>query len=361
MLDKLSQETRGKVEPFVNRMQSFATKIQARVQEIKEEADAGLNELIQVNALDSNAIAAGFNAVKARIQGLGDKVQGAEEKLEEEWEEAVEDLDLEGEEQSAVYVLWAGIVNKSRALQHKLEQWAEEIEAKKQADWARLVYKMAQQECQKERQCPSCGAGIQVEIQHAHSAVRCPHCDSVNELDIGMATGLYYQGLGIHALSHEAAFGDWIAQHDAELAFNAWRHPTDDDRKAYLDAARTYWTNYYQTTLKLHPGFNRTLEEAVDAKMSHYSAYDNAHDQKERAFYGKLVRAARAGDEAALRELMQNAEDVEECAVAIHERGDRQGAVMALKIQHQIEDEDEDLREWLQEKLAELDENLATR
>jgi hypothetical protein len=361
MLDKLSGEARSKVEPFLNRFDTFAQKITSRVQEIEAEADAGLSELIQGSPLDTGALSAGFSAVKSRIQQLGDKVQSAEEKLEEEWEESTGDLDLEGEEQSAMYQLWFGLVNRSRDLQHKLEQWAEKIEVKKNADWARVLYKMAEQECTKPRSCPSCGASIEVSIQHAHSAVRCPHCDSVNELDIGQATGLYYQGNGVHSLAQETSFELWVAQHEAEKAYNAWRHPTDDDRKAYLDAVTNYWTAYYQATQKLHPGFKQTIEEAVGARLAHYHQYDPGKDQSDRAYYGQLVRLAKARDSAALKAHMQNAEDLEECASAIHEHGDRDGAVLALQIQYQLEDEDEDQQEWIQEKLNELDENLANR
>lgn len=361
MLDKLSAETKSKVEPFLSRWEGFAQKIQGRVKEIQEEADAGLEELIQANPLDAGSLSAGFSAVKSRIQSLGDKVQGAEEKLEEEWEEATDDLDLEGEEQSAVYRLWFGIVNGSRELQRKLEQWAEQVESKKNADWARVLYKLAEVECAQPRSCPSCGASIEVSIQHAHSAVKCPHCDSVNELDIGQATGMYYQGNGVHSLAHEAASEQWIAQDDAEKAYNDWRHPTDDDRKTYLDAVTAYWTTYYQATQKLHPGFSQSIEEAVQGRLAHYHQYDPVSDQSARTYFGQLIRLARAGDQAALKSHMQAGDDLEDCISAIHEHGDREGTVLALGIHYELEDEDEDQNEWTQEKLKELDEQLANR
>jgi hypothetical protein len=176
-----------------------------------------------------------------------------------------------------------------------------------------------------------------------------------------MATGLFYQGLGVHSLSQEAALDLWAAQHDAERDYNDWRHPTDDDRKAYLDQVRTYWTAYYEATMKFHPGYPRTIEESVNDKMSHFDAYDNEQDKKDRAFYGQLLRLAKAGDQAGLKAHMQQAEDLDECPSAIHEHGDRDGTVLALRIQYELEDEDEDQQEWIQEKLKDLDEALATR
>jgi phage FluMu protein Com len=361
MLEKLAAEVRGKVEPFVERWKKFEGKLIARAQEVEDEAQAGLNELIQINALDPNSISAGFNAVKNRVMGLGDKIEAAMEKLEGEWEEATEDLDLEEQVQNTLYRIWYGIVRESRVLQHKLEQWGNKIEIKKNADWARILYKMAEGECKKERQCPSCGAGIEVSIQHAHSAIKCPHCDSVNEMDIGMATGLYYQGNGVHSLAQEAAADKYMALQNAEHDFNEWRHPTDEDRDKYMAAAADYWTGYYQAYQKLHPGFSQTIEEAVKGRMAHYDQYDNVQDQTDRLFYGDLVRKAQARDRDSIREHLEGAEDPDEAPSAVHEHGDREGTIVVLQVLHEMQDEDEEIHEWIQEKLKELDEDLATR
>jgi hypothetical protein len=361
MLDKLNAELRGIVEPFVNRWKTFEGKLTGRAQEIENEANAGLDELVKMNPLDPNAISAGFNAVKARLQGLGDKIDSAIEKIEEEWEEATEDLELEEDQYPLLSQVWFGIVRDSRALQHKLEKWHEGIEVKKNADWARLLFNMAQEECGKPHSCPSCGAGIDVTIQHAASAVKCPHCDSVNEINVGPATGYYYQGNGVHALAQEAVFEKFMAQIDAERDYNEWRHPTDDDRKKYLGVVAAYWTAYYEATQGLHPGFKQTVEEAVKGRLAHYAQYDNAQDQSDRAFYGELLRLAAARDEAGLMSHLEGAEDLDECPSAVHEHGDRDGTILVLKAVHKLEDEDDSLKDYIKEKLTDLDQDLATR
>jgi len=230
MLDKLNAELRGIVEPFVNRWKPFEGKLTGRAQDIENEANAGLDELVKMNPLDPNAISAGFNAVKARLQGLGDKIDSAIEKIEEEWEEATEDLELEEDQYPLLSQVWFGIVRDSRNLQYKIEKWHESIEIKKNADWARLLFKMAQEECSKPHSCPSCGAGIDVTIQHAASAVKCPHCDSVNEINVGPATGYYYQGNGVHGLAQEAVFEKFMAQLDGEKGLQ--RMASSDRRRS---------------------------------------------------------------------------------------------------------------------------------
>jgi len=361
MLSKLSPETKAVVEPFVNRYETFEGKVAGRAAEVEQEAGEGLDELIQMNPLDPNAISAGFNAVKNRFDGLGTKVEQAMEKLEEEWEEATGDLDLEGEELSALYGTWYGMVNKSRLFMNRLEHWHEKVEAKKNADWARILYKLAEEECQKPRACPSCGAPIDIDIKHAHSAIRCPHCDSVNEMDIGMATGLYYQGNGVHSLAHEKVLDKWMGIHDAEYRFNEFRHPTNEDRARHLDAARTYWTAYYQEFQKLHPGFKQTIEEAVAGRMGFYDQYDNPDDQQQRAYYSQLLGLVASGDLGAVRDHMEGFDDRDEVPSAVLEHGDREGTVLTLQALYELDDEDEDRDEWIMEKLKDLDEELANR
>jgi hypothetical protein len=229
------------------------------------------------------------------------------------------------------------------------------------ANWARTLQKMSAEELKRPRQCPSCGAAMNVEIKHAASTVTCPHCGSANELEVGPATGLFYQGLGVHALSHEAAWKLWLAQHDAERAFHFFRHPTDADRQAYLNAAKAYWAAYYQVTHKVHPDPNLTVEKGVEAKLAHYQAYDQPQEQQERAYFGKLVQLAKARDRKGLEAHMQAGSDLDACAEAIHEHGDREGATLALQIQHRLADESDDLNDWVGEKLRELDQQLAQR
>ena len=363
MLDQMNAELRPVVEPFVGRYEAFDGKIRARAKEIFEEADEGLDELIQAAPLDPNALAAGFNAVSGRLHGLDDKVSSAMEKIEEEWEEATDDLDLEPDQNSLLYRAWFGLVNKSRELQSDLERLREQIEMKKNADWARVLWKMAEQEMAKPRACPSCGSPIEPTIQHAHQTIACPHCGSANEPSMGQATGLYYQGLGVHALAREAAWDLWVAQHKAEQAYNFWRHPSDDDRKTYLNAVAAYETAYFEKTTALHPGFDKTVEQAVAERLAHHETYDNSEEKTERAAYGQFLRLASAGDRAGIESQLDSNDDLEASDVveAVHEHGDRKATQLMLEIQYKRDDEDDDQAEWIAERFKELDEDLSTR
>ena len=261
------------------------------------------------------------------------------------------------------YIIQDGTLYISRELQSDLERLREQIEMKKNADWARVLWKMAEQEMAKPRACPSCGSPIEPTIQHAHQTIACPHCGSANEPSMGQATGLYYQGLGVHALAREAAWDLWVAQHKAEQAYNFWRHPSDDDRKTYLNAVAAYETAYFEKTTALHPGFDKTVEQAVAERLAHHETYDNSEEKTERAAYGQFLRLASAGDRAGIESQLDSNDDLEASDVveAVHEHGDRKATQLMLEIQYKRDDEDDDQAEWIAERFKELDEDLSTR
>ncbi len=362
MLNDLSGEARGAAAPLVERWNGFRAKVSQRADDVVAEGDAGLDEVIAADPLNPNSISAAFSALDSRFHGLGDKVSGAEEKIESEWDEACDDFDDEGD-QRILRRLWSGIVSESRALQRDIERKKELISIKKNADWARVLGQLAEKEWGQPRACGECDAHITVPIVHAASSVTCGHCNAVNSIEVGMATGLYFQGNGIHSLASEVSQTEWLAESQAEHDFNELRHPTSADRQRYHDTARARWTAYYTSFKSLHPGHEPTLEQAVDAKLSHYTAWDFKSENRERDFFGDIIGLARAGDRDGLINAIQAGQDVDldDCVCAVHERGDREGATLLLDVQYQLDDEDEPKQEWIAEKLDELDEDLANR
>ncbi|MBI5548662.1 MAG: hypothetical protein HY901_32675 [Deltaproteobacteria bacterium] len=264
---ELGEAARGAVEPVANRWSGFAAKVRGRAREVTEEAEAGLDEVVAADPVHVNAIATAFSAVKSRFQGLQAKVSEAEEKLSIDWDEAVGQADLDDKDVERVGSLWTRIVDDSRALQRELERDGELICIKKNADWARQLQRLAQKEWQKPRLCGGCKAELVVTQRHGASSVTCRFCGAVNDVTLGAATGLFYQGSGVDSLAAEASREEWIAQLDAERRFSDLREPTPADRDRYLDAVRAYWTTYYRFVARLNPGFNRTVEQAVAARM----------------------------------------------------------------------------------------------
>jgi hypothetical protein len=362
MLKELSGEARGAAAPLVERWNSFKAKVSQRADAVVAEGDEGIDEVIAADPLNPNAVSTAFSALESRFHGLGTKVSEAEEKIEAEWDEACDDFDDEGD-QRVLRRLWSGIVNESRALQRDIERKKELISIKKNADWARVLRQFAEREWGEPRACGECDAPISVPTVHAASSVNCGHCNAVNSIEVGMATGLYFQGTGVHALASEASQNEWLAEWQAEHDFNELLHPTSADRQRYHDAARIRWTSYYTAFKGLHPGYGPSLEEAVQAKLAHYTAWDFKSEDRERDLFGDIVKLAAAQDRQGLIAAIQSGGDVDvdDCICAVHERGDRTGTTLLLDIQYQLDDEDEPKQEWIAEKLAELDEDLANR
>lgn len=363
MLEQMGAEARSAAQPVVDRWTAFATKVGARVDAVFAEATAGIDELIGINPVDAAALGTAFGGVESRLKELEMKVEHSADKLSEAWDEATDDLEVSDGDSVLLRRTWTWIVNDSRRLSREIEQRRELWAMSKNADWARALYRVAESEWARTHSCAQCGAGLEVAIRHAASNVTCPHCGAVNEIAVGPASGLYYQGNGVHSLASEAASQHWLSEWQHEHWFNQLRHPTEADRERYLAAARNRWLAYYHSYAQLHPGFNRTVDEAADAKMAHYTAWAFASETSQRQLVGTVVGLAAARDRQGLIDCIRGARgaDLDDLACAVHERGDRDGAALMLDIQYELDGEDEARAPWIQDKLAELDEDLANR
>ena len=357
MLEQIKPEIRSRVEPVVTKWTGFAQKLEARIGEVLAEADAGLDALIAQHATDHGPMGAAFSAVQARFQGLHPKLDDAFEKIEEQYDEAVEDADLNEQDLRAVYDVRDELIRQRQRLADSLELAYEDLQKRKNADWARRLQQLAEQERQKGIACSQCGGPMQVEVYWQSSQVPCGHCSAVNDVSPGLAAGLFYQGLGVHALAHEAAWTEWMAERQARERFHAYRHQTQPDFDAYLNAARAYWTKYYQVGKQLYPALCDDVGQAVEAKLRHYTAWDPHIDRIQRDFFAQLVAAARAGDFDTVRRLASGAPggiDHTECAECLAERGLVDGTIAVLDAQYDAADEDEPRSQWIAEQLAEI-------
>jgi hypothetical protein len=343
------------VAPVVTRWQEFAEKVCLRAQQVETEARAGLEELFELNLLDPQALSAGFSATEGRFRGLETKVREAADKLAENWEEATQDLDLESAELAALQRMESQIQRQARELQLQFENQAALIELEKQADWARRLQKAAQHEAAELRTCGQCAATLELPHRHAALSVTCRFCKTVNDVAMTPAAGLFFAN-GAHNLAREAAKDSWLAERRAERAFKALRHPTETVRTRYHEVAHVYWTAYYRSYRQLNPGFPHSLEEAVAAKLAHYGAYDYGAERRERSVFDEIVRYASARNQTALLErLRAGACSAEDAACAVYERGDHEGAILILRIQHALEEIDEPAAEFIAERMSELE------
>lgn len=361
MLDQLGNAARGTVAPLLARWEGFCNKVWERFSAVAAEAEPGIDQVIAVDPLNSNAVSAALSVLEARLRGLSDKVQEAESKVSDEWGEAIDDLEVTRAEQTVLRRLSAQIISQSRQLQRQIGWQGELLAIKKGADWARALYAVAQREWS-ERQCANCGGPIQLPFVHAASSVTCTHCNAVSSVLPGPATGLYFQGIGVHNLAREAVKDAWLNEKQGETWLNGLRHPTEEDRERFLVAARAHWVAHYQVVQKLDPGFGATPEQAAEDKMRHYTAWDHQSDVNRLRAFGDLIRRARARDINGCAQLIQQAGlDPEEAVEAVHERGDRDGTSMLLEVEYRLGEVDEAKQAWVAQRLAEMDERLANR
>lgn len=363
MIENLSPAIRQEVEPTWNKWPGFVEKFNARVQEVVGEADAGLDQLIEQHATDWGPMGAAFGVLQSRIHGLDTKLDEAGTKLEELlWEILFRD-DTSQQDCDILSALHDEICRQLAAQRDALEMTYETLQTRKQGDWARRLYQLAQQELGAGINCSNCGSPFSLKVTWQASNETCPHCDAVNSVSPGPASYAYF-GAGVHHLAHEQAFQEWVAEHRAKDAFDKFRHPTAYDHWQYLNSARAYYTKYYQVTQQLHPGFvesHGSVEQAAEAKLAHYTAYDPPVEQQTRDFFGRMLDAARRQDMAALQQALgtmpQNV-DLDECAEAAMERRDQAAARLILNIKYDTEGEDEPREAWLREQLQDVYETV---
>ncbi len=356
MLESMSPKVRAVCEPLAQRWSGFLEKLQARVNEVKAEADAGLDQLIAAHATDHGPMGAAFTAVQVRFNGLTSKLSDAWDKMDESIDEALEELDDDVKPSDwEAYAKWrSALVNAQRALSDDISLSYEYLQMKKNADWARRLKQLAEQEQQSGAKCSSCGGPVPIQTPWQAEKSACSHCSVMNDVVPGLSAGLFYQGIGAHALAHEAAWDHWMAEWKAKDAFDKRRCPTAYDHWVYIEAAKAYYTTYYQAGLQVNAGFVSDVATAVAAKMKHYSAWDQAIDQQNRAFMGQVVDAANKGDAEGMKALISQRPhhvDLDDIGYALVERDLIDAAKFFFGLKYDLEDEDDPKGAWIAEQI----------
>lgn len=336
----------------VQKWEGFLEKLTARVDQVTAEASAGLDMLVAQHPLEAGPMGQALSVVQNRFHNLREKLGNAHDKIYDQLDEILDDSSLGERDGDAVRAMQDRMGGQRLALDHRLERGHELLAAEKQAAWGRQLRRLADAERVTSVNCNQCAGEVPVTVYWRHESVACPFCGAVNEVSPGTAAGLFYSGLGVHALAHHAALPDWEEARAEEDRLNDRRHPSASDRERYLAVERRYWTAYYDEVKRLNPGFDGDVEAAVAAKMKHHTAWDQGVDQQARAFVQRLVDAS--ADPAALATLLAVGVDFDEAAEALLERGDRSGAANVLRIQHRMEDEDDPVEAWVKERLRDL-------
>lgn len=361
-MTQLGPALQARVQPIQQKWEGFVTKVSQRVQEVLAEAQGGIDQIIAQYPTDPQPMGTAMTAVQSRFQGLDQKVNESWDKISEELDGIRDEDELSDDQYAAFSATEDAMRKKCDELREHIDLQYRWLEMRKQADWGRRLWDLMQQEIQRPIGCSQCGAPFQNTVYWMASNVPCPHCGSLNALQPGAASMMFYQGLGIHALSHEQAWNEWMAEQKAESWYKDRRHQTAGDHQHWLDAAGAYWTRYYQTTQQMNPGFGQAVGEAVASRLAQYTAYEQPLDRMQRDFFQALCQTAAQRNPGALHALlgqMPAGVSLDDCSECLVEHGDEGGAVAVLEYQHRAEGEDEPLKSWVREKLQEIRQTLS--
>lgn len=347
------------LKPIVDRWDGFAAKVQQRIDEATQEANEGLDGLIAQYATDHGPMGAAFGALQARFRGLGQKIDEAYEKIDQEVDQIADRDDLDSADVELISATRDALIAKRRAMRDDLELRHATIEMKKNADWARRLRQLAQTEVQSSVPCSNCGAPISPSDPSKASQVKCGSCHAINEVMLGTAAALFYQGLGAHALACETAWPEWLAHREADARLKAFRHATAYDFWVMLEAAKAYWTAYYQAGLAIYPGFTAEvpLAQAADAKLKHYTAYKQPVDKQKEELLGQVVEASAKGDAAAMQRVVASLPhfvSLDDCLECLVERQHYPAAQFLFGIKFDKDGEDGNKQKWIAEQLADM-------
>ena len=238
------------------RWSAFLSKVKARVDEILSEADLGFDELIATEVLDPVPLSSALSELHARMLAL-------EKKIDDSWEKIDAEL---GDDDDRDALLELG-----RRARRDIARRSQVMQVQKQAKAAHAVWKLALAEMERMKsksKCSQCGAPIEPTVLHEPSNVTCAHCKAVSVVRPGMATLLFFQGIGLHALGEEAALEESARLEDAIERYQAKRQKRRADVDAWVAAHRKYWLVYARGYGTHVPGWTEEKAKALaEAKL----------------------------------------------------------------------------------------------
>ncbi len=256
-------------KPLADRWEAFLGKVKARMIEVLAEADAGFDEVMEIDVVDPAAMSGASSAVQARVRGIATKIGEAWKKIETELEDIMDKVDERTLRE--LTAMRERESDRAREVAWEMDLEGRIMIARKEAKAARLLGERAQKEMAEPRPCPKCGGELTVTVKHAPSSVTCRFCRAVTSVVTGMATGMYYQGAAMHQIGHDAALEQWVAMEREERRYKGTREPSAADLQRYENATVAYWRRYTESIGRLHPDWDAaTVDAQLRGKMGHF-------------------------------------------------------------------------------------------
>jgi hypothetical protein len=248
------------------RWTSFLRQIAQRHEEVSRDAGECATAALAQAAFDPTPIGTAWGAIDMRLKDL-------ERKIDDTWSAQVErTFEADGHDRGVIHAAR----EEGLRLRHELEDRRESLHHRIFADIARRLYARAVAE-RTDRGCPKCGAPLDVPITYRALQVRCAHCGALGTFEPGTLMRSVV-AWGAHALSSEAAHGEWLAMLAAERAIRAVRPPCSLALlKAYERAQIAYWKAYVSARSQLEPEM-RDVGLEVRSRMDAWYRYNAEHE-----------------------------------------------------------------------------------
>jgi hypothetical protein len=291
--------TDSRLTALEQRWASFVDKVRARVREIAGEAEAAYLEVIATDVIDGTALSGVSSAIKARLIAL-------RQKIDESWRTIDKQYDnLDGIDARTLGRFRGKELAIAQRFGREVERATEDIIVRGEAEAARALLALAEQERAVEVRCAHCGAPVARPVESWSQTINvpCPSCRAVVSVTPGSAATMFVRGTGAIALARDASHAALHALQDAENAWRRLRKKTLDDLARFEAAHRAYWQAYADAMARVLPGWGpERSNDEVRGKMSWFYDTTAKDDRTVRENYGAGVAAAATGDPARVQQ-----------------------------------------------------------
>jgi len=245
-------------QALLDRWTAFLGKVEARLDEICREAEAGVKAIFAQHPDD-------WMPITNALTGLDHRVRQLTDRITQTWEEQV-DPSLEGR---GGKVFDRADDLRSDANLALEEKWTR-AKVRWLADIARETQPRALKALEEPARCSGCGAPLVVSDRRRHCRVDCGSCGIVNQVGPPAPVRNYY-GPGVQALAEEAAAPIRFEIERHRLAADRWRRARGwaPEPETSLDEwealERRYWTTMAEEKAKL---LDAPVDEAfIESRM----------------------------------------------------------------------------------------------
>jgi hypothetical protein len=265
---------------LVQRFNGFLQKIDDRLTELMNEAEAGLGALFAEHPDDPLVVGNAFSGLDYQIQQLREKVNAT---WEGQIEPAFSSLDSGG-------FLDVGIDRKEEFLIALDERW-QTFKGQAAVAFYQGMQGLAEEAAAKEFRCSTCAATIDPPVRYESVSMTCPYCKAVVQIIPSMVVCQYYGTGAAHAVADAAALPlrfaieRYRAEVNRDRRGRSWGAETIQQLEKWEQMELAFWTKYVEVRgqhLRQPPD-----RELLDSRMKAFRQYNLENNQVWRRAKGR--------------------------------------------------------------------------